>query len=287
MKNNAIRPTFEPFSEDLSFSHKKTTQNASYAYHRHDGCEVYLFLSGDVKLYVEQTCFVPVPGSLVVIAPTEMHRVQMVGNAPYDRIVIYYKQSYLDALSAQGTNLSKCFYDRPVGTQNLRVLSPAALKEFLKLYEGLSYSDVPDCYGAPILRNAYASLLLLFINRQFQNIPSSFQNQMPPYIMETMQYVEAHFDESLNLSLLASHCHVSESYLSKQFKLHTGLTLRAYLLDRKINHAKNLLLQGSSVTEACYLSGFNDYANFLRSFKSQTGISPGKYAGSLTNAGKT
>ena len=52
--------------------------------------------------------------------------------------------------------------------------------------------------------------------------------------METMQYVDGHFDEPLSLSLLASHCHVSESYLSKQFKLHTGLTLRAYLLDRKI-----------------------------------------------------
>ncbi|MBQ3028199.1 MAG: AraC family transcriptional regulator, partial [Lachnospiraceae bacterium] len=41
--------------------------------------------------------------------------------------------------------------------------------------------------------------------------------------------------------------------------------------------AKALLQEGASVTEACYRSGFNDYANFIRSFKKVTGVSPGKY----------
>ena len=276
--NHTTHPTLEPFETDLSFSHKKTTQNASYAYHRHDGCEVYLFLSGNIRLYVEQSCLLPVPGSLVVIAPTEMHRVQTMDNAPYDRIVIYLKQSYLDVLSSEGVNLSDCFWNRPVGTQNLRVLTPDSLREFLNLYEGLASSQETNCYGASIVQNAYASLLLLFINRQFQNIPSTFPNQMPPYVTEAMKYIDAHLNEPLRLPQLAKHCLVSENYLSTRFKFHTGLTLRAYLLDRKIHLAKSLLLQGATVTEACYQSGFNDYANFIRSFKSQTGISPGKYA---------
>ena len=37
------------------------------------------------------------------------------------------------------------------------------------------------------------------------------------------------------------------------------------------------LLHGVSVTDACYLSGINDYANFIRSFKQAIAVSPGKY----------
>lgn len=99
----------------------------------------------------------------------------------------------------------------------------------------------------------------------------------------TMQYIETHLNEPIRLCVLAKRLSVSEGYLSSQFKHHTGLTLRSYLLDRKINSAKKLLQQGVSVTDTCYLSGFNDYANFIRSFKQVVGISPGKYKKELSH----
>ncbi len=277
MKQTDITSHLEPILNKISFSHKKSTYNASYAYHRHDGCEVYLFLSGNIRLYIEQTCFSPVPGSLVILNSNEMHRIQSMDNTPYERIVINLKRDYIGALSPDGFSLEDCFYARPLGIGNLRVLSPEALKEFLTLYRGLESSAAPDCFGRTVVQNAYVSLLLLFLNRQYQADPASYKNTMPAYITGTMQYIESHLEEPLRLSVLANRFHISESYLSSQFKHHTGLTLRAYLLDRKINFAKALLQEGASVTEACYRSGFNDYANFIRSFKKVTGVSPGKY----------
>ena len=277
MKQTDTKPYLEPISEAISFSHKKSTYNATYAYHRHDGCEVYLFLSGNIRLYIEQTCFSPVPGSLVILNSNEMHRIQSMDSTPYERIVINLKRSYIAALSPDGFSLDDCFYARPLGFGNLRVLSPEALQEFLTLYKGLETTASPDCFGRPVVQNAYASLLLLFLNRQYQSDPSSYKNTMPAYITGAMQYIDSHLEEPLHLSALAKEFHISESYLSAQFKHHTGLTLRTYLLDRKINLAKSLLMEGVNVTEACYRSGFNDYANFIRSFKKVTGISPGKF----------
>ncbi len=270
-------PRFEPISEEISFSRKKSTGNASYSYHRHDGCEVYLFLSGNIRLYIEQTCFSPVTGSLVLLNSNEMHRIQCMDETPYERIVINLKRSYINSLSPADLSLEDCFYDRPLGSGNLRVLSSEALQEFLSLYHGLEASSSPGCYSRTVAQNAYASLLLLFLNKQFQAEPTVCKNTMPAYIIGTMQYIDSHLDEPLRLSILAKQFHISESYLSTQFKHHTGLTLRSYLLDRKINIAKQLLLEGADVTEACYRSGFNDYANFIRSFKKATGVSPGKY----------
>lgn len=277
MNSNQTKPYLEPISEEISFSHKKSTYNATYAYHRHDGCEVYLFLSGNIKLYIEQTCFSPVRGSLVILNSNEMHRIQCMDNTPYERIVINLKRSYINSLSPAGFSLEDCFYARPLGFGNLRLLSSEALREFLTLYEGLASGAASDCFGRTIVQNAYTSLLLLFLNKQFQSDPSAYKNTMPAYITGTMQYIDSHLDEPLRLSVLAKEFHISESYLSAQFKHHTGLTLRAYLLDRKISLAKILLQEGISVTEVCYRSGFNDYANFLRSFKKVTGVSPGKF----------
>ncbi len=270
-------PNYEPIPRQITFSRKSSVGNASYAYHRHDACEVFLFLSGNIRFYIEQACFSPVPGSLIVLNPNEMHRVQSLDASPYERIIINLRRSYIEELSPDGFSLTDCFFARPLGLQNLCVLSPVALQEFFTLYEGLEASAAPDCFGSTVVQNAYASLLLLFLNRQFKTNPAAYKNTMPTYIIGSMQYIESHLAEPLRLSVLARLFHISGSYLSTQFKLHTGLTLRAYLLDRKINYAKLLLQQGASVTEACYRSGFNDYANFIRSFKKITGVSPGKY----------
>ena len=48
-------------------------------------------------------------------------------------------------------------------------------------------------------------------------------------------------------------------------------------IDRKIAEAKKYLYLGISVKEACFLSGFSDYSNFIRTFKNVEGCSPGKF----------
>lgn len=268
---------YEPISEPISMARKSSVGNASFPYHRHDACEIFLFLSGNIDFYIEQTCFSPAPGSLIILNPQEMHRIQSLDNAPYDRIVINLQKEYMDALSPDGFSLANCFYSRPLGLHNVRVLSPDSLNEFLSLYERLESGTASDCFGSAVIRNAYTSLLLLLINREFQSDPSVCHNRMPQYIVGSMQYISSHLTEPIRLSILAKKYHISECYLSSQFKFHTGMTLRSYLLDRKIHCARLLLQKGASVTEACYGSGFNDYANFIRSFKKITGVSPGKY----------
>ena len=47
--------------------------------------------------------------------------------------------------------------------------------------------------------------------------------------------------------------------------------------DDTIAHAKELLLDGLSATEACYGAGFNCYTYFITKFKEETGITPAKF----------
>lgn len=261
--------------QPISFFHKKDIFQASGAYHRHNGYEIYLIHSGNVYFYVEQNCFQPGPGSIILVNPNELHRVQFLDDTPYERSVINLEVTYAESVFPQ--KLLRCFQPQRSGNTKIRVMSPETLSEYTGFMNGLESSLSPDCYDAETVQQAYLSLILEFINRLFQTEPGNYRNIMPPYIIGTMQLIDENLCEPPSLAALASGFHISENYLSAQFKYHTGLTLRHYILDRKINHAIKMLKTGATVTDACFNSGFNNYANFIRSFKNYTGISPGKY----------
>ena len=47
-----------------------------------------------------------------------------------------------------------------------------------------------------------------------------------------------------------------------------------WLLLKRLNLARVLLAQGCRVDETCAGAGFNDYSNFIRTFKKHTGMTP-------------
>ena len=277
-KEEFYNPIYEPVPGRLNFARKTSVGDASYTYHRHDGCEVFLFISGRIKFYVEQACYEPAPGSMIILNNNEMHRVESIDDTSYDRIVINVKRSFLDEISAADFSLSDCFYNRKHGRNNLRMLSEGELEEFVSLFEKLSVCRKPGCFGAQILEKSYAALLFLWINKLYQSDHAHVKNTMPKVISGIMKYLSGHPDEPLSLDKLSEEFHMSPNYMSAQFKRHTGFTIRDYFLNLKVSKACELLRNGADVKEACYRSGFRDYANFIRSFKKLTGSTPGKYA---------
>lgn len=92
-----------------------------------------------------------------------------------------------------------------------------------------------------------------------------------------ISYMVENHARSLTLSNLSKYAGVSVSYLGCVFRNVTGRSPIDYLIEIRINMAKNLLKDGVSVTETSSLVGFNDIYYFSRVFKSREGISPSKY----------
>lgn len=82
---------------------------------------------------------------------------------------------------------------------------------------------------------------------------------------------------TLTVSQIAELSHYNSDHLNRVFKAKTGFTLKHYLLIRKLAESQKYLCMGKSVKEACNLSGFNNYSNFLRTFKKYLGYTPGKF----------
>lgn len=245
-------------------------------YHRHDAYEIYFFVQGNVDFFIEQYCYHLMPGDLIIINTAENHRMICRDNSVYERYVINIKPIVAEKMSTGITNLNACFQVNPQH-RNIIALSKEQQEIFLGLYEELYSCMTKEEYGKDILLNACISKILVFINKMFQRSKDSSTDIMPPLIKSVMEYVQEHLLEEITLKDLGGALYMNGSYVSQRFKHFTGMTLREYIIDQRIVLAKTYLLQGKSVSEACELSGFRDYSNFIRTFTQSTGISPGKY----------
>lgn len=93
-----------------------------------------------------------------------------------------------------------------------------------------------------------------------------------------LRYLEENYEKDLSLKKIAEQFHLNASYISQLIRSETGLTYTQYLTELRINKAKELLKTTSlSLAEVSEAVGFNDYFYFIKKFKKEVGVTPGKY----------
>lgn len=91
-------------------------------------------------------------------------------------------------------------------------------------------------------------------------------------------YVMAHYIHPISLDDIAAEVGMNRSAFCSYFKRHKGMTFSQFVTQYRLNTACGLLKHSQkSVSEICYLVGFNDLPHFIRVFTKEKGMSPGKY----------
>ncbi len=126
---------------------------------------------------------------------------------------------------------------------------------------------------------AYAeiSLLLFMIKRcTSRKLLVGKQN---PLIENITAYLEENFTKNLSLSDIAKTFFLSVSRVSHIFKEETGLSLKHYVMHRRIIEAKKFLEENTDmkVSTISSMVGFNNFSLFNQSFKKITGLTPTDY----------
>lgn len=98
-----------------------------------------------------------------------------------------------------------------------------------------------------------------------------------PMVERISRYIDEHIGEKLTVELLADQVHMSKYHFLRKFKELTGVTVHAYLIDKRLIKACSELKNGSNIEQAYQRAGFSDYSSFLRNFKNAYGVSPKKY----------
>ncbi|UQZ32712.1 AraC family transcriptional regulator [Paenibacillus sp. PK3_47] len=255
----------------------KTLVSPTKDFHVHDHYEIFLFLGGQVNCFVEQYSYPLSPGNVLLFNNHEIHKIINQSPEPYERITVHFKAPLVYPFCTADTNLLACFQNRQPGEQNLAQMDEAQLEVFTGLASRLIDILKQPQYGSDVLALTYLIQLLVQVNELYSRSFSAVPSVIPTVIQSAMAYIDNHLHLTLSLEGIAEELSVDKYYLSHLFKQYTGGTLYRYVLLKKITLAKQLLAAGNSVSDTCYLSGFNDYANFIRTFKNFTGHTPGKY----------
>ncbi len=282
---NLPNTQYFPISGGIYCYHKCTKENweePKMPYHRHDAYEIFLFMKGYTSNYVEHACYHLAHGDILIINPNELHRVVSLDNQVYERAFININKNVIENLSTDNTNLMECFKANSQGERKIIRLTSDQINQFVKLIHYVEHYFQSQEYGSDVLINAHLTQLLVMINLAYKGTAYTAPNVMSELIRDTMLFIKEHIEEPIYLEKLSKQFCLSSTLISREFKKYTGLTLRTYILGERIAHSKNLLLEGKNVSDACYLSGFSDYANYIRSFTKIVGIPPGQYKKVMT-----
>jgi AraC-like DNA-binding protein len=97
------------------------------------------------------------------------------------------------------------------------------------------------------------------------------------HVMRAKKFIETHFAEEINIDQIAGKACFSKYHFIRLFKSIYYQTPHQYLIDVRIDKAKQFLLAGRTVEEACYLVGFASLGSFKVLFKRQTRQTPTAY----------
>jgi AraC family transcriptional regulator len=90
--------------------------------------------------------------------------------------------------------------------------------------------------------------------------------------------INAHLEGELSLERLAHQCRLSVTHFAKAFARSTGISPHRWLMQRRVDVAKDLMLTtDSSLVEISLKCGFSDQSHFTRVFAEVTGETPGRW----------
>jgi AraC-like DNA-binding protein len=90
--------------------------------------------------------------------------------------------------------------------------------------------------------------------------------------------LDTHLLETVTLASASRRLGASPAHLVRTFTKAFGIAPHAYQLGRRIETARQWLLDGRPATEVAAAAGFHDQSHFTRHFKRHVGTTPGRYA---------
>jgi transcriptional regulator GlxA family with amidase domain len=121
-------------------------------------------------------------------------------------------------------------------------------------------------------------LLALLIQRH-----SDKQQSMRPLgneiaaVKRAKEYLTENFNKNISLESLAQIAYLSPFHLLRAFRKAVGLPPHEYLINVRVEHARQLLAQGRAIADVAFETGFCDQCHLNRHFKRIVGVTPGHY----------
>ena len=176
-----------------------------------------------------------------------------------------------------------CHFKSSIGTQTLfdLIQIPITTKVINTFYIDKIYKEMincwnSNCFGMPVKANG---LLLELIYSYLSLLPEEEikikNHEFSTAMNEVLQYIDKHLSKPITIDELAVIAGFNSNYFIEIFKKYFNITPIKYILNKKEDEAKKMLIYSNmSIKEIGNSLGFSNQNYFSEFFKKRAGYSP-------------
>ncbi|MCK9479528.1 MAG: AraC family transcriptional regulator [Firmicutes bacterium] len=240
--------------------------------------EIYLFIKGRGEYNIEGSRYPLASNSILIMSPSEIHNLVISEQEPYERMVLKIDKKFTVPFISHGIDCFRAFKFRKLGQGNNIDAGKVKESGIFDLFKKLALHCSEGGAENELVAKCIIFQMLYIINNltAFDRLPSN-----PPSnnkMAEILEFINAHISEPLSLNIISDKFFITKYHLCNIFKKATGFSINKYITYKRVMLADRLILEGQLPTQACFASGFNDYSNFYRAYKSITGKTPSETA---------
>ncbi len=232
--------------------------------HTHDDYEIFCFVSGDAKYYVEGTIYELQPYDILLIKKSETHALLINQPLPYERYVINFNALALP--DEQRDTLISAMEAKPLGKHS-RI--PADKQQQATWLHYLNHIVFADSFAT---RRLYLTVLLTELCKNLgtadRNSPTASENE------KLIEYINRNLMSVSSLDDVCRRFFISKTHLNRKWKAMTGSTVWDYVIVKRLIAAKDMLQGGIRPSEVAEKCGYMEYSTFYRAYKNHFGTSP-------------
>lgn len=262
--------------EDYRVFHLRDELGREVDSHYHEFHKLVFFRSGRVSYSVDGRASELQDGDIVLVPMGSVHRVTADPGAVYERVIVYLSPDFIRRASTPDCALDRCFTAcREAGRHVLRP-ERGVMRGLWRVMERLEQSANSGEFGAALLSDSLLTELLIELARQVmaQGGRLAPVQSADSKAVGILHYLNEHLTEDVSIDALAERFFISKYHMMRSFRAETGFTIHAYVTEKRLLAAREMIFAGKSAADACYDCGYRDYSAFSRAFKKQFGFSP-------------
>jgi AraC-like DNA-binding protein len=240
----------------------------AYAPHRHDTYAIGITLQGVQSFDYRGATRHSKPGQMVILHPDELHD----GRAG-DGGAFRYRTAYVAPADIQGVLGGRAlpFVQGGVSSDpRLRRAVCALLDDYERALTVGDYQDALFDLASALEDVAGGPKTIGRVNRHA--------------VMRARDFIDARVERAFSLAALERATRHDRWQLSRDFRALFGTSPYRYLVLRRLDKARAMMLAGQSIADAATACGFADQSHFGRQFKKSFGLTPNAWLKAMAHA---
>ena len=267
------------FSEFYYLNYQGDNNIEQIGEHKHEFYELLLYIHGSVEYKVEDFTYTLQYGDIIVIPPNVMHKASIqTEKGSYRRYVLWLREDFIKSLVEFDDSMSYLF-DTMRKLETYRIQIPQKdinhliyiLAEVIEKQHTMEFGYQTKC------KSMLYDLFYEINSTLYQDDHYAFQLQKKDTYLVIADYIKNNLNEDLSLDTLANQFFMSKYHMLHVFKEKMNISIHKYIVIRRLELAKVLILSGEAVSKVHESCGFKDYVTFYRAFKKRYGMSPTAY----------